>query len=103
MDLKPLSNLELTNEMNRLTHRYGELSQWIEESDRRIRGLILEGPDSALQKQIASDAAHGVVSLYSLTGTIRRELDLKQQAEVEKYTILADLKKIELEIDKRVG
>lgn len=103
MDLRALNNIELANEMNRLTHRYGELSQWMEESDRRIRGLILEGPDSALQKQIASDAAHGVVSLYSLTGTIKRELDLKQQAEIEKYTILADLKKIEIEIDKRVG
>lgn len=103
MDLKPLSNIELTNEMNRLTHRYGELSLWIEEADRRIRGLILEGPDSALQKQIASDASHGVVSLYSLTGTIKRELDLKQQAEIEKYAVLADLKKIELEMDRRVG
>lgn len=103
MELKALSNIELANEMNRLTHRYGELSQWMEESDRRIRGLILEGPDSALQKQIAADAAHGVVSLYSLTGTIKRELELKQQAEVEKYTLLADLKKIELEIDRRVG
>ncbi len=103
MDLKPLSNIELSNEMNRLTHRYGELSQWMEESDRRIRGLILEGPDSALQKQIASDAVHGVVSLYSLSGTIKRELDLKQQAEIEKYAILADLKKIELEMDRRVG
>ncbi len=102
MDLKPLSNIELTNEMNRLTHRYGELSQWMEESDRRIRGLILEGPDSALQKQIASDAAHGVVSLYSVSGTIRRELVLKQQAEEERYSVLANLKRIEIEIDSRV-
>lgn len=103
MDLKQLSNIELANEMNRLTHRYGELALWMEESDRRIRGLILEGPDSALQAQLASDAAHGVVNLYSLTGTIKRELELKQQAEVEKYSILADLKKIELEMDRRVG
>lgn len=103
MDLKPLSNIELANEMNRLTHRYGELSQWMEEADRRIRGLILEGPDSALQKQIASDASHGVVSLYSLTGTIKRELSLKQDAEVEKYAVLANLKKIEIEMDRRVG
>lgn len=103
MDLKPLSNIELTNEMNRLTHRYGELSLWMQESDRRIRGLILEGPDQALQQQLASDSAHGVVNLYSLTGTIKRELELKQQAEVEGYSILADLKKIELEMDRRVG
>jgi hypothetical protein len=101
MDLKPLSNIELANEMHRLTHRYGELSQWMEESDRRIRGLILEGPDSALQKQIAADTAHGIISLYSLTGTIKRELELKQQAEVERYSVLADLKKIELEMDRR--
>jgi len=103
MDLKPLSNMELASEMNKLTHRYGELSQWMEESDRRIRGLILEGPDSALQKQIASAEAHGIFSMYSLTGAITRELDLKQHAEVERYTVLANLKKIELEIDKRVG
>jgi len=103
MDLKSLSNIELANEMNRLTHRYGELSQWMEESDRRIRGLILDGPDSALQRQIAADAAHGIVSLYSLTGTIKRELELKQQAEIEKYAVLADLRKIELEMDRRVG
>lgn len=103
MDLKPLSNIELANEMNRLTHRYGELSQWMEESDRRIRGLILEGPDSALQKQIASDTAHGIISLYSVSGTIRRELILKQQAEEERYSVLANLKRIEIEIDKRVG
>lgn len=103
MDLKQLSNIELANEMSRLQHRYGELSLWMEEGDRRIRGLILEGPDSALEKQIASDAAHGVVSLYSLAGTVKRELELKQQAEVEKYAVLADLKKIELEMDRRVG
>lgn len=103
MDLKTLNNIQLANEMNRLTHRYGELSQWMEESDRRIRGLILEGPDSALQKQIASAEAHGIISLYSLTGAITRELDLKQQAEEEKYIVLANLKKIELEIDSRVG
>ena len=103
MDLKTLNNIDLANEMNKLTHRYGELSQWIEESDRRIRGLILEGPDSALQKQIDADRNRGIISLYSLTGTIKRELDLKQQAEVEKYTVLADLKKIELEMDRRVG
>ena len=102
MDLKSLNNIELANEMNRLTHRNGELNLWMEESDRRIRGLILEGPDSALQKQIASDAAHGIISLYSLSGTIKRELTLKQEAEVEKYAILADLKKIELELDRRV-
>ena len=103
MDLKSLSNIELANEMNRLTHRNGELNLWMEESDRRIRGLILEGPDSALQKQIASAEAHGVYSLYSLSETIKRELDLKQSAEVEKYTILADLKRVELEIDRRVN
>jgi hypothetical protein len=103
MDLKRLNNIELANEMNRLTHRYGELSQWMEESDRRIRGLILEGPDSALQKQIAADAAHGVISLYSLSGVIKRELTLKQEAEIEKYAVLADLKKVELEMDRRVG
>ena len=103
MDLKALSNIELANEMNRLTHRNGELNLWMEESDRRIRGLILEGPDSALQKQIAQAEAHGVISLYSLSGTIKRELDLKQSAEIEKYTILAALKRVELEMDRRVG
>jgi len=102
MDLKRLSNIELTNEMNRLTHRNGELSLWMDESHRRICSLILEGPDKALENQVKSAEAHGVFSLYTLAGTIQRELDLKQQAEVERYTILANLKKIEIEMDKRV-
>lgn len=103
LDLKTLSNIDLANEMNRLTHRMGELSLWMDESHRRICGLIQEGPDGALQKQIDREAAQGVISLYSVTGTIKRELELKQSAEVERYTVLADLKKIELEIDRRVN
>lgn len=103
MDLKSLNNIELANQMKELTHRMGDLCMWIEASDRRICDLILNGPDSALQKQQAVDAAHGVVSLYSITGTVKREIELKQQAEIEKYSVLADLKKIELEIDRRVG
>lgn len=102
MDLKPLSNIELANEMNRLTHRLGELSLWMDESHRRICSLILDGPDNALQRQIDADVARGVISLYSLSGTVRREVELKQQADVERYAIMADLKKVELEIDKRV-
>ena len=102
MDLKTLTNIQLADEMKNLTHRMGELSMWIEESDRRIRGLILEGPDSALQKQIDRDAAHGVISLYTLSGTIKNELDLMQSAQVEKYTVLSNLKRIELEMDRRV-
>jgi len=102
MDLKSLNNIDLANQMKDLTHRMGDLCMWIEASDRRICDLILNGPDSALQRQQDADAAHGVISLYSVTGTIKRELELKQQAEVEKYSVLADLKKIELEIDRRV-
>lgn len=102
MDLKTLSNIDLANEMHRLEHRAGLLSIWMDESHRRICSLISEGPDNALKKQMDSDASHGVISLYSLTGTIKRELTLKQEAEVERYTILADLKKIELELDRRV-
>ena len=103
MDLKTLNNIELANEMNRLTHRMGDLCMWIEASDRRICDLILNGADSALKKQQEVDVAHGITTLYSVTGTIKRELELKQQAEIEKYSVLADLKKIELEIDTRVG
>ena len=103
VDLKSLSNIELANEMNRLTHRNGELSLWMDESHRRICSLILEGPDAALKSQMQAAENHGVVSMYALSGTIQRELELKQAAEVERYTVLANLKKIELEMDARVG
>lgn len=102
MDLKPLSNIQLADEMKRLTHRMGELSMWIEESDRRIRGLILEGPDSALQRQIDRDANRGVISLYTLSGTVKNEVDLMQSAQIEKYAVLSDLKRVEIEMDRRV-
>lgn len=103
MDLKVLSNIELAKYMHDLEHRAGLLSLWMDESHRRICTLIADGPDSALQKQMDSDSARGITSLYTLTGTIKRELTLKQEAEVERYTILADLKKIEIELDRRVG
>lgn len=103
LDLKQLSNIELANEMSRLTHRNGELSLWMDDSHRRICSLILEGPDNALKMQMKAAEAHGVISMYQLSGTITRELELKQQAEVERYAVLANLKKVELEMDRRVG
>jgi hypothetical protein len=94
-DLQQLSNTELAAEMNRLTHRMGELSMWMEESDRKICTLILE-PYS-----VPTETKEGKTR-FPLYSSVARELDLKQSAELEKYIILAELKKIELEIDKRV-
>lgn len=82
MDLKPLSNGELATQMYTLTKRYGELSLWIAEADQKVCTMIRDN------KQIQS--------------TIAREIELKHAADVERYIILADLKKIELEMDFRV-
>jgi hypothetical protein len=97
LDLKELSNGELAGEMNRLTHRMGELCMWMEESDRKIRGLILD-PYST-----PTETTEYGVRRFSLHTAVSKEIDLKQMAEIEKYVILADLKKIELEMDRRVG
>src|ERR1700677_4698641 len=94
-NLKSLSNMELAAEMNRLTHRMGELSMWMEESDRKICTLILE-PYS-----VPTETKEGKTR-FPLYSSVARELDLKQSAELEKYIVLADLKKIELEMDSRV-
>lgn len=95
-DLKALNNGELAAEMNRLTHRMGELCMWMEESDRKICALLLD-PYS-----VPTETKEGRTR-FPLYSTVSRELDLKQSAELEKYIVLADLKKIELEMDRRVG
>lgn len=82
-NLQVLSNLDLANHMMTLTKRFGELSLWIAESDLKVYNMITEN------KQIQSVIAH--------------EIELKHQADLERYIVLSDLKKIELEIDKRVG
>ena len=97
MDLKTLSNIELANEMNRLTHRMGELCMWMEESDRKICGLLLD-PYS-----ISTEKTKEGRTRFPMYSEVASELDLKQSAELEKYIVLADLKKIELEMDRRVG
>jgi hypothetical protein len=81
--LQTLSNLDLANQMMDRTKRYGELSLWIAEADLKIFNMITE------HKQVQSTIAH--------------EIELKHQADLERYIVLSDLKKIELEMDKRVG
>lgn len=80
--LPALSNIDLANEMHRLTKRYGDLSIWIAESELKIYQMIAEN------KQVQHEIA--------------REIHNKQEAELEKWVVLSDLKKIELEMDKRV-
>lgn len=80
--LTQLSNGELATRMYEETKRYGELSLWIAEADYRIYTMIMTNNE----KQ----------------GEIKRNLDLKQKAEVEKFISLSNLKKIELEMDHRV-
>lgn len=82
-NLQNLTNLELTDQMYVLTKRYGELSLWITECDQKVCAMIQQN------KQDQS--------------SIAREIELKHQADVEKYIVLSDLKKIELEMDRRVG
>lgn len=80
--LPTLSNIDLANEMHRLTKRYGDLSLWIAESELKIYQMIAEN------RQVQAEIA--------------REIHNKQEAELEKWVVLSDLKKIELEMDKRV-
>lgn len=80
--LSQLNNMELANEMMAKTKRYGELSLWIAEADLKVYSMIVEN------KQVQS--------------AIAREIELKHAADVERYIVLSDLKKIELEMDKRV-
>lgn len=79
--LQTLTNIELANEMFSLTKRFGELSLWIAEADQKVYTMI------AGNNQIQS--------------AISREIELKHQADVERYIVLSDLKKIELEMDRR--
>lgn len=82
-NLTELSNIELANEMLLQTKRFGELSLWITEADIKVHKMITE------DKQVQS--------------AIAREIELKHQADVERYIVLSNLKKIELEMDKRVN
>lgn len=79
--MEALSNIELANEMMDKTKRYGELSLWIAEADFKIYSMIIEN------KQVQS--------------AIAREIELKHDADIERYIMLSDLKKIELEMDRR--
>lgn len=81
-NLTLLTNIELANEMLSQTKRYGELSLWITEADNKVYKMITDNN----QKQ----------------DIIAREIELKHQADVERYIVLSNLKKIELEMDKRV-
>lgn len=81
-DLQNLKNGELATEMYTLERRYGQLSLWITEADIKVRKMITE--------RTGTD------------GQIKYQLELKHGAEVEMYTVLSDLKKIELEMDRRV-
>ena len=82
MNLKELSNGELATQMYTVTKRYGELSLWIAEADSKVVRMISEN------KEVQSE--------------ISRQIELKQQADVERYIALSNLKKIELEMDRRV-
>jgi len=81
--LTVLTNNELANEMFSLTKRFGELSLWIAEADQKVYTMI------TANKEVQS--------------AIAREIELKHQADVERYIVLSNLKKIELEMDKRVN
>lgn len=80
--LTSLSNSELAAKMFDLTRRYGELSLWMADCELKIYNMITKN------EQVQSIIAY--------------ELDLKQSAEIEKFVVLSDLKKIELEMDRRV-
>jgi len=80
--LLDLSNGELATRMYEVTKRYGELTLWMSECELKIVQMITT--NSEVQSEIT------------------RQLELKQAAEVEKFIALSNLKKIELEMDRRV-
>lgn len=80
--LTQLSNGELATRMYEETKRYGELSLWIAEAEFKIYTMITTNNEKQSE--------------------IKRQLELKQGAEVEKFIALSNLKKIELEMDLRV-
>ena len=82
MDLKPLSNGELATAMYTATKRYGECCLWIAEAELKIYDMIMENKEQQSE--------------------IKRQIELQQGAAVEKWIALSDLKKIELEMDRRV-
>ena len=82
VSLKQQSNGELATEMYALERRYGQLSLWIAEADLKIYNMIT-----------TEDAPKE---------SIKFQLDLKHDADRERYIILSNLKKIELEVDIRV-
>jgi len=80
--LLDLSNGELATKMYEVTKRYGELSLWISEAELKITTMIMT--NNEVQSEIA------------------QQVKLKHAAEIEKYMALSNLKKIELEMDRRV-
>lgn len=80
--LQVLSNGELATRMYEVTKRYGELALWMAEAELKIYNMITKN------EEVQSE--------------IKRQIELKQSAEVEKFIALSDLKKIELEMDRRV-
>lgn len=80
--LLDLSNGELATRMYEVTKRYGELSLWMSECELKIVQMITTNTE--------------------IQSEITRQLELKQAAEIEKFIALSNLKKIELEMDRRV-
>lgn len=80
--LQALSNGELATRMYEITKRYGECSLWMAEAELNIYNLITKNE--------------------AVPSEIKRQIELKHGAEVEKFIALSDLKKIELEMDRRV-
>jgi hypothetical protein len=82
--LPALSNSQLAKQQSQLTERYGQLMMWIADAERKIYDMICTN-----------------VTMESLG--LQHEVDLKFQAEIEKYKILSQLKQIEIEMEKRVN
>ena len=82
--LVPLSNMELASKQFELLKRYGELSLWIAEADRKIFDMI------CTDRQIDSMG-------------IKRELELKHSADTERYAVLSEMKRLEIEMENRVN
>ena len=82
--LQVLNNSELTSEIYALTKRYGELSLWLAEAELKIFTMICT--DSKI-----------------VTLGLEKEIDIKQAADLERWKVLSQIKRCEIEMERRVN
>jgi len=86
--LTQLSNGELATRLYEITKRYGECCLWIADAELKLYRVITEADRGIMNAEEQAE--------------ITKQIEFKKGAELEKYIALSNLKKIELEMDRRV-